>query len=73
MIDYSTIKPGDVLKITGQGAPGFARLGDLVTVETTDGKQRCDVTHNVSGEKAYFALTCGAERLEAVPVQEQQP
>jgi hypothetical protein len=64
MIDYSKIKPGDKLTITGMGAPGFAKLDDTVTVESTNGENRCDVIHDVSGEKAFFALTCGAQRLE---------
>lgn len=65
MIDYSKVRPGDKLRITGMGAPGFARLGDTVTVEacTADNHGRCDVV-NAAGEKAYFALTCGAQRLE---------
>jgi hypothetical protein len=65
MIDYTTTKPGDKLRITGMGAPGFARLGDVVTVTACNGKNRCDVV-NESGESAYFALTCGAQRLEPI-------
>jgi hypothetical protein len=65
MIDYTRVKPGDKLRIVGAGAPGFAKLGDIVTVETCNGKNRCDVV-NAAGESAYFALTCGADRL--VPV-----
>lgn len=66
MIDYAQIKPGDKLKIVGMGAPGFAKLGDIVTVTTvtTANRGRCDVTHDQTGAEAYFALTCGAERLE---------
>lgn len=64
MINYSEIKVGEKLKITGMGAPGFAKLGDIVTVITTNGANRCDVTHDETGEAAYFALTCGAQRLE---------
>lgn len=64
MIDYSEIKPGDKLRITGMGAPGFAKLGDIVTVVSTNGKNRCDVRHDTTGKEAFFALTCGAERLE---------
>ena len=69
MIDYAKVKPGDKLRITGMGAPGYAILGDIVTVEacTAENHGRCDVVHDVTGEKAYFALTCGAERLEPVP------
>jgi len=65
MIEYSKIKPGDKLKIVGMGAPGFAKLGDIVEVVSTDGRQRCDVKRE-DGETAYFALTCGAQRLELV-------
>jgi hypothetical protein len=64
MISYDKIKPGDKLRITGMGAPGFARLGDIVTVISTNGKNRCDVKHDETGKEAFFALTCGAQRLE---------
>ena len=63
MISYATIKPGDKLRIVGAGAPGFASIGDVVTVTSCNGTNRCDVV-NESGEPAYFALTCGASRLE---------
>lgn len=68
MIDYAKTQAGDKLRITGMGAPGFARLGDIVTVKTCSAERggRCDVVHDVSGEEAYFALTCGAQRLEPV-------
>lgn len=66
MIDYSQVKAGDKLRITGMGAPGFAKLGDLVTVKecTAANHGRCDVVHAETGKEAYFALTCGAQRLE---------
>lgn len=64
MIEFSETKPGDKLRITGMGAPGFANLGDTVTVEKCNGKDRCDVIHDETSEKAFFALTCGAQRLE---------
>lgn len=66
MIDYATTKPGDKLRITGMGAPGFAKLGEIVTVTSCNGTNRCDVV-NERGESAYFALTCGAQRLEPAP------
>jgi len=66
MIDYCAVKPGMKLRITGAGAPGFAKLGDIVTVTSCDGVRRCDVV-NEAGDPAYFALTCGAARLEYVP------
>lgn len=65
MIRYADIKEGQRLRITGMGAPGFAKLGDIVTVRSTNGVNRCDVV-NEHGDHAYFALTCGAQRLEQV-------
>lgn len=68
MIDYSKVNPGDKLRITGMGAPGFAKLGDVVTVVrcTPANHGRCDVVHDRTGKEAFFALTCGAQRLEPV-------
>lgn len=66
MIKFSEVKEGDKLRITGQGAPGFAKLGDVVTVMYCNGRDRCDVVHDETKEAAYFALTCGAERLEVI-------
>lgn len=65
MIDYAVVKPGDKLRIVGAGAPGFAKLGDIVTVTKCNGVNRVDVAR-ADGESAYFALTCGAARLDAV-------
>ena len=65
MIDFKTTKPGDKLRIVGAGAPGFAKLGDVVTVIGCNGTDRCYVV-NDAGEYARFALTCGAARLEPV-------
>lgn len=65
MIDYAKIKAGDKLMIVGMGAPGFATIGDVVEVVSTNGKNRCDVKRE-DGETAYFALTCGASRLKAL-------
>lgn len=64
MIEFDKVKIGDKLKIVGAGAPGFAKLGDIVTV-TKVGRMRVDVVRD-DGEPAYFALTCGAARLEPV-------
>ena len=66
MIDYTTVSAGDKLRITGMGAPGFAKPGDTVTVESCNGRNRVDVV-NEAGDKAFFALSCGAQRLEAIP------
>ena len=64
MIDYSKTKIGDKLRIVGMGAPGFAKLGDVVTVVSV-GNNRVDVKRS-DGKEAYFVLTCGAQRLELV-------
>lgn len=66
MIKYSKTNIGDKLRIKGMGAPGFAKLGDIVTVESCTDKDhgRVDVVHDETGEKAFFVLTCGAQRLE---------
>lgn len=66
MIDYKTTKPGDRVKIVGMGAPGYAKLGDIVTVTACNGVNRCRVV-NDAGEEVEFVLTCGAQRLELVP------
>jgi hypothetical protein len=72
MIDYAEIKPGDKLRITGMGAPGFAKLGDVVTVVKTNGTTRCDVRHDETGDEVFFALTCGAQRLEKIETTTDQ-
>lgn len=64
-IDFSKTKPGDKLRIVGAGAPGFAKLGDEVEVVSCNGHNRVDVK-NAAGDECYFALTCGAARLEPV-------
>jgi hypothetical protein len=69
MIDYAKIKTGDRLRVVGMGAPGFAKLGDIVTVTQT-APNRCDVVR-ADGESAYFALTCGAQRLEMAEPEHQ--
>ena len=68
MIDYSKVTPGQKLRITGMGAPGFAQLGDTVTVAycTAENHGRCSVVHDESGRFADFRLTCGAQRLEMI-------
>ena len=65
MIDYATTKPGDKLRITGMGAPGFAKLGDIVTVTKCNGKNKL-FAKNEAGVEVFFALTCGAQRLEHI-------
>lgn len=66
MIDFATTNVGDQLRITGMGAPGFAKLGDIVEVTETNHENKLYVKHGETGETAFFALTCGAQRLEHV-------
>ena len=62
MINYDEIKVGDVLKIVGQGAPGMAKLGDLVRVTAVEAKG----VHVETSKKTaiHFVFNCGAARLE---------
>ena len=64
MIDFKTIKVGDKVKVVGAGAPGFAKLGDELEIVKV-GEMRVDAKRG-DGEEAFFALTCGAARLELV-------
>jgi len=72
MIDYAKVKVGDKLEITGMGAPGFAKIGEIVTVTNCNGRNRVDVV-NSAGDAAYFALTCGAQRLQYAARDEVKP
>lgn len=62
MIDYAVVKRGDILKLVGAGAPGFAELGDLVRVtETNHQGVKVEDKH---GKVCEFVFNCGAARLE---------
>lgn len=60
-IEYEKTDTGDILEITGAGAPGFAANGDLVRVleRTTNGV----LTENKHGNRCEFVFNCGAARL----------
>ena len=64
MIDFDTIQRGNKVQVVGLGAPGFAQLGDILEV-TRVGHLRVYAKRS-DGEEAFFALTCGAARLEKV-------
>lgn len=66
MVNFKELKVGDKLEITGMGAPGFAKLGDIVEVS----KALDDRVYvkNDSGREVFFVLTCGAQRLKAVGI-----
>ncbi len=71
MIDYTETKRGDILKITGVGAPGFAELGDLVRV--TEVHKNSVFVEDRDGETCEFVYSCGAARLEATEWKEDFP
>ena len=62
MIDYDKVNVGDILEITGRGAPGYAVIGELVRVT----KVSTNSVHieNRDGEPCEFLYNCGAERLK---------
>jgi len=64
MIDFKTIKVGEKVKVIGMGAPGFASLGDVL--EITKVQYDRVYARRADGEEAYFALTCGASRLDKI-------
>lgn len=64
MIDFRSIQVGDKVKVVGMGAPGFASLGDVLTITKVLNDRVYAATD--SGDEAFFALTCGASRLEKV-------
>lgn len=62
MIEYTKVKRGDILCITGVGAPGWAAIGDLVRVVKAEAN---GVTvEDKRGQTAEFLFNCGRERLE---------
>lgn len=62
MIDFKTVQIGNKVKVVGAGAPGFADLGDVLEI-TAVMRDRVYAKRE-DGEQAFFALTCGAARLE---------
>lgn len=65
VIKFDDIDVGDKVKVVGMGAPGFAALGD--TLEITRVLKDRVYAKREDGNEAFFALTCGASRLEKVP------
>lgn len=62
MIDYSQTSRGDILRIVGAGAPGYAAIGDLV--RALEATKNGVLVEDRRGEKAAFVFNCGAARLE---------
>lgn len=62
MINYDETSVGDILKIVGAGAPGYAELGDLVRVIKV--APLSVKVENRDKETVEFIYNCGAARLE---------
>jgi hypothetical protein len=62
MIHYNETQVGDILKIVGAGAPGYATLGDLVRV--VEVHTNSVLVENRDSERMEFIFNCGAARLE---------
>lgn len=64
MIDFKEIKVGDKVKVVGMGAPGFAELDDELEISKVESNKVYAMRGD--GKEAFFALTCGASRLEMI-------
>lgn len=60
-IDYAKTGVGDILEITGAGAPGYVPNGEFVRVveKTLHGVR----VEDKRGERCEFVFNCGAARL----------
>lgn len=70
-IDYEKTNRGDILRIVGAGAPGYASLGDLVRV--TEVHTNSVKVEDRNGEPCEFVFNCGAARLEPTEWREDFP
>ena len=61
-ISYSKTNIGDILKIVGFGAPGYAENGDLVRVKEVH--YNSVLVEDRDGKTCEFVFNCGAARLE---------
>ncbi len=71
MIEYGKVSRGDVLRIVGAGAPGYAELGDLVRI--TEVSANSVFVENRDGAPVEFIFNCGAARLESTEWKEDFP
>jgi hypothetical protein len=61
MIKYAETNVGDILEVTGAGAPGFYKLGDLVRVKRAH--LNGVLVEDKNGSEFEFVFNCGAARL----------
>ncbi len=71
MIDYENVERGNILKLVGAGAPGYAKLGDLLRV--TEKTQNGVRVEDKNGEDCEFVFNCGAARLEVTEWKKDFP
>ena len=62
MIDYAKTEVGDIVKLVGAGAPGYAELGDLLRI--TEVHTNSVFAEDRNGDRIEFVFNCGAARLE---------
>ncbi len=70
-IKFSETKRGDILKLVALGAPGYAKLGDLLRVKRVF--KEAVLVENRDGAEVEFVFNCGAARLEATEWREDFP
>lgn len=63
-IEFDKVSVGDKVRVVGAGAPGFAALGDVLTITKIEPRKVWCARQD--GEEAFFALTCGAARLDPI-------
>jgi hypothetical protein len=61
-IDYAKVKRGDIVRLVGAGAPGYAKLGDLLRI--TKVNTNSVFVEDRHGKPCEFIYNCGAARLE---------
>lgn len=61
-INYATVQVGDVVKVVGAGAPGYAEIGDLLRI--TEVHANSVMVEDRDGKLCEFVYNCGADRLE---------
>ena len=71
MIDYEKVKKGDILEIVEPGAPGYAKVGDLIRV--TEVHHNSVNVEDRDGKPCEFLYNCGAARLKETEWKEDFP
>ncbi len=62
MIEYADISVGDIVSVVGAGAPGYAKLGDLLRI--TEVHANSVKVEDRDGKPCEFLYNCGAARLQ---------